>query len=548
MDASDVDRMSMSTMSFTRPSQVAEKSVSLGDRLRVVAKQAYEAVFGPSELTDRIIARYNWQSAANEINGDVTNEAGYDFYDGKKERPKHFVDHTYFSALIGVLIASNAVTIGLARHVEAIEGKTSQTYQLVEMCFCFVFFVELVLRFRAYGMNYFFLPGREVTNLFDFFIVVLTCLDTFVFQSLGATGGELGALSLLRFVRLYRVIRLARMTSFLKDLWLLTSGLFRSLKYILFGFAIFACVVSIAALFFTVSIGQKPDVWQTDMLASGVQPDLFLAHMQPFDIGRSFGTVFNSVVTLFQVASRRGNDGVTRRLIANEPWFFLIVVLLVGFSSLGLLNIIVGAVVENVISANTQDVIEVRRRIERDRAMIYKDLSAIFEASDTDGSGSLCIEEVMEALNTPSIYSKLKAIDFPVEMPDKIFDHLDFDNSKEVTTDEFINGCMRMRGDAKSKDLLAAQIALDKMKMHYERCTRQMNAFQNKIAVLDSVARGLIDHGERLFLNKQEYRSRHPYNRKSTPQAISNARLNDVPWHHEEDYDQYLPGVVYPGG
>jgi len=284
------------------------------------------------------------------------------------------------------------------------------------------------------------------------------------------------------------------------------------------------------------------------MLEKGVPRHLYLPHLEPFNADLYFGTLPRAMFSLIRVFSKDGFDSVIRHVGAKEPGFLIIFVIFIGITSLGLLNVIVGAVVENVIDSNSRDLQLVRRRLEHDRNMIYKDLMDIFEESDIDGSGSLNIDEVLDALNSPAIYSKLKSIDFPVEMPDKVFNLLDFDNSKEVTIDEFITGCMRMRGDAKSKDLLAAQIALDKMKKHYEVCTAQMNSFENKIAVLDSVARGLLDHGERIFLNKQEYRVRHPNNRKTTPQAVTNAKLNEVPWergrNHQEDFDYLPPGAI----
>ena len=38
---------------------------------------------------------------------------------------------------------------------------------------------------------------------------------------------------------------------------------------------------------------------------------------------------------------------------------------------------------------------------------------------------------------------------------------LDHDGSGELSVDEFIGGCVRLKGNAKSKDLLAVQISVE---------------------------------------------------------------------------------------
>ena len=87
--------------------------------------------------------------------------------------------------------------------------------------------------------------------------------------------------------------------------------------------------------------------------------------------------------------------------------------------------------------------------------------------ADVDGSGTLKLEEVESAIQKPEIYNKLKMIDFPVDDPGQIFALLDYDESGELTTEEFITGCIRMKGPAKSKDLLVAQVGVDSMRKQY---------------------------------------------------------------------------------
>merc|ERR1719428_1305835 len=149
-------------------------------------------------------------------------------------------------------------------------------------------------------------------------------------------------------------------------------------------------------------------------------------------------------------------------------------VIFIAIASFGLLNIIVGVVVESTLSTSEKDDNKIKRAQERDRQRVFDHLREIFEAADEDGSGTLTLSEVQKAINKPEIYNKLKMIEFPVEDPKQVFMLLDYDNSCELSIDEFIAGCIRMKGSAKSKDLLTAQVAVDAMKRHYTLCPRQL--------------------------------------------------------------------------
>merc|ERR1719352_1687974 len=123
-------------------------------------------------------------------------------------------------------------------------------------------------------------------------------------------------------------------------------------------------------------------------------------------------------------------------------------------------------------------------------------------------------------------------IEFPVEDPKQIFVILDYDNTGELSIDEFIAGCIRMKGSAKSKDLLAAQVAVDAMKRHYSLFEKEMEELQGKIALLDDTARALVYQGEHVFLNLREYRMRHPELEGGTasPPRIMTGAIENAPW------------------
>lgn len=87
----------------------------------------------------------------------------------------------------------------------------------------------------------------------------------------------------------------------------------------------------------------------------------------------------------------------------------------------------------------------------------------IFEMADKDGSGEVSTAEFKKSLSDRGVQEKLKMIDLPVQEAEELFLVLDHDGSGSLNVDEFIGGVMRLKGTAKSKDMLAVQISLESL-------------------------------------------------------------------------------------
>jgi voltage-gated sodium channel len=308
-------------------------------------------------------------------------------------------------------------------------------------------------------------------------------------------------------------------------------------------------------IFMTVTVGQNDELYDNyfvvgpcgDICNDGSPTECSdckraYQHQEPFDHEVYFKTVMMSVFTLLQVLTLDGwSEGIARHVLHEQGWQIVFFVIFIALGSFGLLNIIIGVVVENTLSTSEKDNNFVRKRKERDRQNVLSQLREIFEYADADGSGTLTIDEVKNALDKPEVHTNLKKIEFPVENPERIFDLLDYSNAKELSIDEFITGCMRHEGEAKSKDLLAAQVALDTMRRHYDSLQEEMDMFNEKLRLLETTAESLIDHGEHVFLNAQEYRMRHPTMKENQPVQLSDHRLNTAPWERKIEVEAPPP-------
>lgn len=459
-----------------------------------------------------------------------------------KRRP--FVDWFGFNLGIGGVIAVNAATMGLETDARGKDGENvSGIWYLIEVCFCLTFVAELGSRLYYHRKTYFTHPINKWWNITDFVIVCLSVVDAFIITPMGM-GANVRLISMLRFIRLFRLIRLIRLMRLFKELWLVANGLIESSKTLCWVALMIVSLIYICAIFTTLVIGKNDKLYDSYFKESG-----------GWDHEEFFRTVPRSMFTLFQVVTFESwSERIVRHVMQKQPAMVVFFIAFIAVSSFGLLNIVVGVVVESTLSTSERDENKVKRSQERDRQRVFDHLREIFESADEDGSGTLTLAEVQKAINKPEIYNKLKMIEFPVEDPKQIFMLLDYDNSCELSIDEFIAGCIRMKGHAKSKDLLAAQVAVDTMKRHYSVFEKEMKELQGKIALLDDTARALVYQGEHVFLNLREYRMRHPEleGGSSSPPRISTGTINTAPWElakqrqeEEEDFKRNTQEAIW---
>jgi len=85
-----------------------------------------------------------------------------------------------------------------------------------------------------------------------------------------------------------------------------------------------------------------------------------------------------------------------------------------------------------------------------------KHLKNLFQELDGDGSGLVSVEEFEASFDIPSCKAKLGSFGFSEQQLKKLFRILDADGEGELSIKEFVNGIQEVRGDARSKNIFAA--------------------------------------------------------------------------------------------
>merc|ERR1712032_472502 len=93
---------------------------------------------------------------------------------------------------------------------------------------------------------------------------------------------------------------------------------------------------------------------------------------------------------------------------------------------------------------------------------------------DTSGDGSVTREEFKAALETPSMKFLLKGMEIDAGDIDVLFDYFEDDGDGQISIQEFIAGISKLRGAAKSIDVISLSLRFARMEEIVEAVARKL--------------------------------------------------------------------------
>merc|ERR1712232_1087228 len=119
----------------------------------------------------------------------------------------------------------------------------------------------------------------------------------------------------------------------------------------------------------------------------------------------------------------------------------------VAFTVLALMNVVTGVFVQGALEAAKKDESE----------FMWMNLRQMFNDADADDDGKLSSDEFQLALARADMQEYLKTIDVNPDEAETLFKVLDLDGSGNIDYDEFVHGCLRLKGNAKAIDFFTLQ-------------------------------------------------------------------------------------------
>lgn len=338
----------------------------------------------------------------------------------------------------GIQIGCRLQYRGCGEDVDNVWPGSLRAFEITDWLFGTIFAAEALLKIIVFARRYFF----EVWNCLDFLCVMVFVMDkaASAFLSLDSQ-----ALRMLRLFRLVRLIKLLRSLESLDALYLMTTALQGMALVVVWACGLLVVMLTTCALFLTTFMHSAYFGGVTSDTASDAHHKLY----------EYFGTTTRCFLTMFEMTL--ANWPLSARLLTEEisEWFTpicLIHKLIFGFAVVGVIN---GVILQETFRvASTDDFIMVRHT-KREQAGLRQKLQSLFRALDISEDGEVEFAEFQIISSHPDVVHWLSSMGIETSDLQTLFDLIDVDCNGTVSLQELVEEMPRIRGTARSIDLLA---------------------------------------------------------------------------------------------
>jgi len=319
---------------------------------------------------------------------------------------------------------------------------TIKIFDLLELGFGCAFIWELVLKVVVYRTKFYKSPW----NIIDAVIVGAWCLDMAGFSTLLNPM----MLRLFRLAKLLRIAKLVRSFKFFDSLSILLGSIAASTSIAFWSSIVILCLQLGAGLFFS-------------QMVEGFIQDKGNALEDRFKVYNYFGTFTRSYLSMYELTF--GNWVPICRTLTeevDETWILPVIIYhyVVAFVFIRVITSVF--IFETAKSASTDEDILIMQKT-RDSDRLHSNFKSVFTEIDDSGDGCVNWEEFQDIINDQRVVTWLAALDFDVGHCKGMFKLLD-DGDGHVSFIEFIKGVQRLKGTAKSVDLITMQNELKEIR------------------------------------------------------------------------------------
>ena len=311
--------------------------------------------------------------------------------------------------------------------------------QVVEIFFNVSFAVELLLRLVAHE-GHFCVGEGGYWNMFDAGLVATSFVDMY----LVATNVNLTFIRVLRLVRIVRALRMVRLLRFagtMKSMRLMILAIIQST-----GPLLIACFILVMAIFIFAVIVLNG---VAGYVAGAHSDDAYVDIMHVY-----FCSMPMTLLTLFMsITGGLSWWEVQRLLLEVHVVYGILFVCFISIMLLAVLNIITGIFVTDAVemAASDHDVMmQAEQEMKLDQV---KKLRQLFDRFDTNEKSVLTLEDFESHIKDPEVQVILGMLGLDILEAPAFFKLLDVDKSGEVEIDEFVMGCLNLKGKTKMMDV-----------------------------------------------------------------------------------------------
>ncbi|CAJ1349447.1 unnamed protein product [Effrenium voratum] len=407
--------------------------------------------------------------------------------DGQEGRPNQestpevelpVTDRLPFNIFVLTTTFLNILIIGLEQDLST-DGSGVIWFAL-ESLFVILFIIELGIRWASLKRRSTFF--HDGWNICDVILVLASAIDCFVLSLIGV-GGQIRFFTVLRALRVIRFVRLVRMFSAFRELWLLVGGLTNSVKALSWVGLVVFMLIYVCGIICTAEIGQNDETYAIGPSYNG--------EVWPYK--QYFGTVFRSMFTLLQVLTLDGwCDDIVRHVVYRQPVMGVFFICFILLTSFGLMNVVVGIIVENTLAA--AQVVDKRKeeKLARHRKETVQQLVAILSRSDSRRSGLISLEELRAANQSVIVQKKFESIGLQFEEVEHVFTLLDVDRSGKIELLRFENACRELVGGGKRRDIAQVEVNIGTLANRLDKLDNKFGLIEREVATIAAMTEEFV--------------------------------------------------------
>lgn len=360
---------------------------------------------------------------------------------------ENIVESNRFKMMIVILITLNALLIGFTsdltvrNSMETFDssGNTefndileSGWYLSIEAAFTITFAVECLLRIAAHQCN-FFIGAEWKWNLFDLSIVLLSISEMTLF-AVGFNSSTVRVLRLGRLVRSVRMLRIMRFFSLYHKLHAMTLAIVRCWHMLSCAVLIILLITYLFSVIFLTAVSQ----YMNDA-SSG---DLYVDDMRTY-----FSSLFMTMLTLFMSVSGGVDWWVVARVLLEIHGVYVVIFLIfIVFCVLAVLNVINAIFVHDAMETTRND-FDLRLHADQDETKnMLERLTSVYREMDESNSGVIGLDDFVNHFEKQDMKVIFSLMGFSYTDSVQLFKKLDVDRNQTLSIDEFVMGCLRLKG------------------------------------------------------------------------------------------------------
>ncbi|CAL1156181.1 unnamed protein product [Cladocopium goreaui] len=282
-------------------------------------------------------------------------------------------------------------------------------------------------------------------------------------------------LRVLRVAKVTRALRIVRVVKFVRSLKSLLFCIGRTLRALAWSLVLLMLIVFVFGLIFTDITSEY--LTQTDTVVDPITAGTLRTRFGGLEL--SMHTLYGSITGGFTWVEARDAFGEI-----SFVWGILFEGY-ISFCLFAVLNVMTGVFCHSAIESADKDHEMNLQILATEREKYFRAVKRLFARLDADADGGITATEFEVALQDKTLISVFDALEISVGDAWNLFRTLDSDGDSHVGPQEFIDGCLRLKGPARSIDVVCIKRDLNTLMQKLDTQVEEMTHIKKKITRAD---------------------------------------------------------------